>query len=347
MGTIEVLAKWDLKKNSWNRNPSIYERGRSFAFANYEKVINNPGGIDYIIIGHGSRVEDHSTDYYDINERKVRIDNVISYFGKLNGNYDIRLFLMDADAPIIEDAKLMAEYVERLASLPTTNSVNIIGLSKCSDMNFYVPSYFRRVDTLKKVNIYNVAAPYNGTKLASPAIFYPEVKTLLTSKFGDGKFSTLIYDKLIEFYENISSNSHMDYDIAMVGGISDSKRDFYDEGFIRNIFSSDNVEAIKKINSFNNFVTGIDSSTLREAILTMNFVGIGLCVLDELFFDNKSDGMVYSDSQRLVDSVVGTKSIYLPTHHDVNNNIRAINEVLGIVDDTIEEYRYKCRTRNY
>jgi len=338
MGKIQVFGKWNLEKGIWVKNPDEKEFGRSFALANYDRIINDDGKINYIIFTHGSRVEDHSKNFFDIKEKKAGINNILSHYQNSNGNYDIKLFLMDADAPIIEDAKMLAGYIDHLASLPTTNSINIIGLSKCCVMNFYIPRFFNSHVTFDKTSIYNVAAPYDGTKLASPLIFYPEVKNLISSKISNERLSNLIYEKLINFYESISSNSHMDYDIAIPGGIPESKKHVYDESLIRDVFCEDNVTAVKKLNSFKNFLTGIDSNTLKEAISTMNFTGIGLCILNDLFFDKKSDGMIYVSSQQQVDDVVGVKSYRLVSaHHDVSSNPRVMNDVLSVIDDTIGE----------
>ena len=331
MGKIDIIAKWDLEKNKWTQSSDLKDIGRSFAIVNYKKIINDNGKINYIIIDQGSRVEDHSKDFFNIKETEVGIDNVISHYERCNGNYDIKLFLMDADAPIIEDAKLFANYVEKLASLPNTNSVNIVGLSKCSVMNFYVPRFFKNSDTYKKTNIYNIASPYEGTKFASPKIFYPEIKRVFKS---DILCNTLVKN----IYEKISSNSHMDYDIAIPGGIPAEKLHIYDESFIKNVFCTDNVEAVKRLNSFKNILTSIDSNVRKEAIKTLNFYGIALCLFDKMFFDGKSDGMVYTSSQRKVEDVLDIKSYSIKSHHDVNSNIRAFNEVLGIVDDTIDEF---------
>lgn len=347
MGKVNVVAKYDLNKAKWNFNPLREEYGRCFSFVNYERIINNyEEKIDYIIIDQGSRVEDHSKDFINVSERKVRIDNVINHYKRKNGNYDIRLFLMDADAPIIEDALLFARYIDDLSILPTTNSINIIGLSKCSVMNFYVPRFFKCAQSFSKTNMYNIASPYTGTKLASPLIFYPEVKSLITSKIGDNLLSEKIYSGLIGFYEIISSNSHMDYDIAVPNGVPQNKYNVYDEKFIENVFCSDNVSAVEKLKVFKNFVTGIDNSTLKEAMRTGNVVGIGLCLLDDLFFENRSDGMVYTEAQKEVEKHLNIKSDVLrSTHHDVNSNIRAFNEVLSVVDDTIDEEKVFTRKR--
>ena len=283
MGIITSYGKWNLDKNEWCYLPEHREIGRSFAFADYEKIINNENSsIDYVILAYGTRVEDDSKDFINIKESKRGIDKVISYFKQLNKNIVIKLFLMDADAPIIENAKMLAMYIDNLSLLTSTNSVNLLGLSKGGAMSFNVPKYFKKKSSFVKTNIYTIATPFTGTKLASPGIFYPEVKKIVTSKLGDTQLSNLVYRNLISIYEGISSNSHMDYDIAMLGGIPEEKSQFYDETLIRDMFSSDNLNAISRLNAYKNLVTGIDDKTLNESIRTLNLTGIGLCILDDL-----------------------------------------------------------------
>ena len=156
MGNIQILGKWDLETGKWNYNPIYDQYGRSIAIVNYEKIINSNDKINYIIITQGSRVEDHSKDFLTVKEREVRIDNIIKHYKNKNCNYAIKLLFMDADAPIIEDAKLFSKYIDSLAQLETTNSINIISLSKCSIMNFYVPSFFTTKIAFDKTNIYNL-----------------------------------------------------------------------------------------------------------------------------------------------------------------------------------------------
>ena len=346
MGKINSIAKW--KNNIWDMNPSLDEVGRSFSFGEYDWIVNDDGKYEYIIIANGSRVEDHSSDFINIKERKLRIDNVLTHYKRKNDNYVIKTFLMDADAPIVEDAKLFAKYIDILADRDNTSSINIINLSKCGVMGFYVPSFLKSSNSYHKTNIFNVATPYEGTKLASPLIFYPEVKQFISSKINNENISNVVYNKLIEFYESISSNSHMDYDIAIPGGIPNDKLKVYDESFIKNVFSSSNITSINRINSFQNILTGIDSNTLKEAISTVNFTGIGLCLLNDIFFEGKSDGMVYIDSQRKVENYLDIKSYQLlSAHHDVNSNIRVFNDILSIVDDVIEESKEKGKVKCY
>lgn len=205
-------------------------------------------------------------------------------------------------------------------------------------MSFYTPQFFRNIETFEMTNIYNVAAPYEGTKLASPLVFYPEIEDFVKEISPSNKLAKFISNELVHFYESISSNSHMDYDIAIPGGIPESKKDCYDKEFIKNVFSDSNTQAIRKLSNFKNFLTGTDKNTLKEAMKTRNVVGVGLCLLDKYFFESKSDGMVYTSSQRIVEDILEIKSHKLEsTHHDVNSNIKAMNEVLKIVDETIEE----------
>lgn len=338
MGKINSIAKWDLSLNQWII-PSNEQVGRSFAFSHYDRIINNPNNeLNYIIIANGSRVEDHSKNFTHIDNKKLRIDKMIEHYKNNNENYDIQVFLMDADAPIIEDAKLFAQYVDSISCLPTTKSINVISISKCGAMCFYVPRFFKRNESYKKLNLYNIATPYNGTKFASPTILYQEIKAFILKLLGDTPISHTIYSKLIKIYESISSNSHMDYDVAIPGGIDDDFTDLYDKSFIQNIFSSDNLHAIKKIHLFKNFTTKIDDSTLLEALSTFNLNGIGLCILNDIFFKKQSDGFVTLESQKKVDDYLGITSTHLiSSHHDINSNPRIFKTILKEVDNNIRK----------
>ena len=341
MGTIASYARWDLSNNCWISGVK-YDIGRSFSIVNYNDFIRDNGGINYIIINHGSRVDNFSKDNRTISDSSAGINNILNHYKNVLGNYSIKLFLMDADAPIIENASFYARYIDYLADLPETESITIIGFSKCSVMNFYIPSFFTNPRSFELVNMFNVASPYNGTKLASPLIIYPEIKKAVYAKISDERLANLIYSKLIAFYESMSSNSHMDYDISVIGGIPKDKLGVYDETLIRDVFCKNNIEAINKLRSFRNIITGIDKNTLRYALRTMNFIGIGLCILDNVFFENKSDGMVYVDSQHLVEQHMDIKSDRLVSaHHDVCRNKKAIGDLLTIVDDTNKFMRIK------
>ena len=146
MADIEIIGKWDNKTKKWNPNPSLEDYGRSFAFANYD-CKKKDNSIHYIFFSPGERVEDHSKDFKTISIKENRMDEIIRHYEEKRETYQLKMFLMDADAPIREDAKLFAKYVENICKKKDTKSVTLVGFSKCSVMNCYVPKYFKKKST--------------------------------------------------------------------------------------------------------------------------------------------------------------------------------------------------------
>jgi len=368
MGKVEIIGKWNLDNEVWEQPKFKREKGRSFSFANYNSIMLSKKdgshliktvpemlqynkikvsgkGINYVIIAPGVRLEDCSNDFETTRDSYANMGRIVDYFEKSDENVIVKMFLMDADAPIDEDAKKMAQYIDILAANPSTDTISLVGLSKCGAMSFYTPKYFKNPNSFIKTNIYTIAAPYNGTLLASPKIFYPEIKNFVANYFGNGTLTEKIYEAFIKLYESISSNSHMDYDIAMPGAVFERMEQCYDPNFIKNIFSDDNIGAIEKVNTYHNMITGIDDKTMREAITHGDFTGIGLCLLDKFFFDEPSDGMVAVSSQRLVERKVEHMHSHklISSHHNITSCLRVLNDVLHVVDDTIGEQNEKIR----
>ncbi len=337
MGTIEHFAKWNKKTKQWEK-PRFEDLGHCFSIADYDTIINNPGEkINYIIIASGSRLERNTKEYLKIDEKIYRIDNVIEHYKHQKGNYHIQCFFIDKDAPIIESSKKFAEYIDSLAVLPTTKTINVMGVSKCGAMSLYAPRFFKQNETFHKFNLFNVTVPYQGTKFASPKLVLSEARAFSKKIFGNSPFSNILFQKLKESYLDGCSYSHMDYDVSLQNSIGGNHRALYDKNFVKNMFCSENIDAIREINSFKNFTTRIDRDTLPEAIRTFNSWGISLCLLNEIFFDGKADGLVPYESQKSIDDILHTESIHLPSsHHDVNTNIRVCNQILEEIDKTIE-----------
>ena len=139
MGIIRPIKKWNLETNLWEQ-PANENIGRSFCFAEYKDVINDKSTkkYHYIIIAEGSRVEDHTKKIPKIKDKEINISKVIKLLRKQKYNYKIVLFLMDADAPIIEDAKLFAELIDEKASDSKCDSINLIGISKLESISFQI-----------------------------------------------------------------------------------------------------------------------------------------------------------------------------------------------------------------
>ena len=272
------------------------------------------------------------------------------------------MYYMDKDAPIVEDAKKVASFIDLLNADGNTKSVTLLSLSKGCCLATYVPRFIKKEDSLKKLNVINVAAPYEGTIMASPRIFYPMMKKLFCN-------NETIYKIFKNVYESISSNSHMDYDIAIKDGIclqsyntfsnefynefdfnkilnnkellklikemTNSPYKYYDSSFIRDIFSKENMDALSSAKSFTNITTGIDKDTLGNQIKAFNLVGIALCLLNKLFLEGKGDGLVKTSSEKLIEDYLDIESIHIPSmHHDIAST-KEFDKVLKITHDVI------------
>jgi hypothetical protein len=337
MGVIHVISKYDLDNNAWKLANSK-ERFRSFAMANYVPIINSSNkDINYIFINYGCRVEDNSKDSININEKSFNVDKLIKYFSNSsNSNFIIHFVMLDADAPLIEQSKLLAKYIDDLATDSNVKTINMLGQSKCGAMNMYIPRFFNNSRSFDITNIYNVSTPYNGTLLASPLFFYPLVEELCKNKFGDNEFSNLLYKKTIKLYESISSNSHMDYDIAQEHGVPYEKNDKYDKNFIKYIFCKDNIEALNHVRSFTNFTTRIDKVAINHAYKTGDFTTIGLSLIDKWFFNQESDGLVKTSEQHLIENYMDIDSINLSASHMLTTS-KDFYKILDLINLNIEK----------
>lgn len=343
MAQINIIAKWNLQKNRWTI-PEKEEYGKSFSYATYDTIINdiNNDKINYIIIANGTRLEQHTKDNETLTEKELLINHVIKQLKKQNENYEILTLFVDSDAPLIEEAKFFAKFIDTLSIYDTTQTINIISVSKCGTMSFYVPNFFQNEESFQKTSIHNIAVPYKGTKFASPSIIFSEVKSFLKAKLGNNELSRFSYDLLLKMYTDISSNSHMDYDIAIPGGVPIELQEKYDRNFIKNIFSDGNIEAIKKLNLFKNYTTEIDEKTFFEALFSLNFKGMGLCLFNEFFFHGKSDGLTSLHSQKTVESVLDIESKHLKsTHHDVTSIPKVYDIILDEITASIQNTKQK------
>ncbi len=348
-GRVEILGKYDIKINSFRKPTSLYEKGRSFSIGTFDIIKNSDkDDYNYVIIQRGTRLENLTKNTEKIKEDKVYLEKIISYLKTKNNNYIIKMYYMDADAPLVKQAEYLANYIDNLALDSQAKSINLIAMSKCGAMNFYVPKNFKNQESFKKTNLYTIASTFEANVLASPKIMYTELKELIYSKLGDNDLSNKVLKKLLSIYYSINSNSHMDYDIAFIDAIPEENKYLADQTFIENIFSKENLDNISKLNCYKNFITGITNKTFRQALKTNNFYGLGLCILDDVIYRNNSDGMVPIFSQKLVESYIDTKSYKLDSaHHDVMSIQKAISDVCYVMDETINEQKdIKVKTKN-
>ncbi len=334
MGNITYLAKWDSINHTWHK-PETEEYGKSIAFAtfNYAEIPEQ----DYFIIIHGSRVENFSKDNIQIKDNTIGIDKIGNFFAQNKQNMQIKLLLLDNDAPLIEEARVLANYIDALAMIPSTRTINVLAHSKGGALAFYVPSYFKNPLSFAKTNIFTSATPFKGTLLAAPPILYPQIKEIIASYVKNENLANHLYNFIIKKYESISSNSHMDYDIGIP--LSDvPSSNVYDANFIPNILSHQNLAAMGKLNAYHNFIIGFGDLSFGDILKYNSLNALYLYTLDRLIFDGLSDGMVLTSTQRIENFANHSLD---HSHHDIFSQTEAMSTILHLVNDTIDEQHDK------
>ncbi len=97
------------------------------------------------------------------------------------------------------------------------------------------------------------------------------------------------------------------------------------------------------INHYQNICTVINDKTAKEILKKGDLLGIGLLLMDELFFDEPSDGLVLLSAQKSIEQHISREgnpnNLLLPSPHGVLGHPFA-DDLLNVVATTIEEKPY-------
>ena len=131
----------------------------------------------------------------------------------------------------------------------------------------------------------------------------------------------------------------MDNDIALPGYSSDK----YDPTYIAGMFDQENIEAMKKLRYYRNFVTGIDECTLFDSLRRGDFTGVGMYLIDKFFMDEKTDGFVETKSQESVEKHMDVRTTCLKSRtHCYLSHDDDLGLLLDTVSDLLDEHKDKC-----
>ena len=342
MSKIDIVGKWDLNNNNWYDPYTENERGSSLALASLKNVkVDDNYNYEYFIFCPGTRLEDESKDSKTISDGAENIDKAQKFFGKLDKNIQIKLLLLDADAPLKEESIFFGNHIDSISSNPHIKSINIIAHSQGAALAFNSLKYIRKPLALSKTNLFTTAVPFKGTIMASPLYLYPRLEDIIKNKISNEFLVQRLMEGLTKLYESFSSNSHMDYDIAIPGG-ANSK---YDKSFIKNLLSEENISMISKINSYHNIYTKIESDTFKKCLKTGDLTGMVLCLIDDIVFTEKSDGIVPLSSQQALENLnpEGLKIHQVKSStHNIFGNVQDAYEVFSIINDEIDETTEKA-----
>ena len=335
MGKVISISKWELESNTWQSITNGKVNKKALSIGILKTILNNSSeDINYIIFADSMRLENHTTYGSYISNSSGGVSNIIRYFKNKDENFEILLFLVDNDAPLVEESKFMAALVDGYTSMSTTKTVNVIGTSKCGTMAFDMMKYLKNPLSKNKTYVYSISSPYLGTPMASPLYFAYTIRKAIEAKLGKNLFSDKVIKSVIAIYNQMLSNSHIDLDIGIADGIPDNLKDKYDPNFLRNIFSETNLISLANVKHYENICTVINDETLRNGIKNGDLNTLGLCILNDCIFGGNSDGMVSLKSQKKIEDYYDdehSSSKLITSSHGVFYIPIYANEVLDIV----------------
>ena len=311
------------------------------SFSIVKKIITNDEKnlrFDYIMIINGNRAVDISNDGLHPYSRANLAERIGNYYSKKKNNVIIEQILLDNEAPLIVEARMIANRVDTLSRSGRINTVNLIGHSKGGTILFNAAKFFKSVSAFKKTGIITSASPFKGCLIASPSFFLKKVQKAIYAHLPE-PISRYAYEALTNFYNSEYTYSHMDNDIALPGYASDK----YDPDYIAGMFSQDNIAAINRLEYYHNITTGIDEGTLFDSLRRRDFAGVGMYLIDKYFMDERTDGFIETSSQESVKEFIDVKATHLKSrthcylYHDDDLGI-----VLDKVSDRIDEHNDKC-----
>lgn len=338
MRTIIPIKKYNLKTNKFEEQISKSDINKALSYIE-KKIIydENDENFEYIILASGNKVKDISKNGENPYKQYDYVENLCRYFKNKKKNCIIVHILVDMDAPLAEESKLIAAHIDEIASKKTTNTINLIGHSKCGTMFFNMPKYYQNELSFKKSNIYTSATPFRGCLIAAPRFFLREVEQAINSQLPS-PLNKLVYKAVKKYYTSVHSDSHMDHDISQQGYAAER----YDPNFIAGMFDIENIEAMKRVNFYHNFVTGIDDKSLLKAIKRRDYISIGLCLMDRFFMQELTDGFIEVKSQESVEQYIDvpTKKIFSATHYYLGHDDE-LGIILDVVDENIDKMKEK------
>lgn len=281
--------------------------------------------------------------------------NYLTQLEESNQRIKALSILVDKDAPLEEQSRLLAYKVNKLKEMENCKKVTVLGISKCGTMVVSMLKYLNDTN-LNKLNILSYSSPYLGTIYASPNTLYSKVDETIgkvsanllkrivpnlqkirpTQKQSSSQKQNLNFAKVLkDIHWSIFSQSHMDYDISLINedGVPDEHKDRYDENYLKNLFNEETLSKLRKVN-FTNITTSCSKKTLENSLKSLNANAFMLYLSSIILFDEDSDGMVSLKSSQSIEKVCKQNDIPISTlhikdgHHDISNDIRMVKEIM-------------------
>lgn len=348
-----------MQEHKW-KEVSDGEDGEAFSVVQFNtefgKKANNPNvDFEYFIFLDGMRAENYSKKGTSIGNSGWGTQNYLTELEERAERFKVLSVLLDKDAPLDSQTKLLANKINKLKEMEHCKKITVLGISKCGTMVADLLHHLNDTN-LDRLNLLAALPPYLGTIYASPNILYnkvdetigkvpdnllkrvipnlqkikPTQKQFLSQKQG-AKFTKILKD----IHWNLFSQSHMDYDISLLGenGVPDEHKDKYDENYLKNLFNEEALSRLRQV-KFTNITTTCSNRTLENSLKTLNVTAFMLYLSSRVLFDEPSDGMVTLHSAQEIERVCEEKGIPITTlhikdgHHDISGDSRIVKEIM-------------------
>lgn len=354
------LAKYHLNENKWKRVKSDKEIGKAFSVVKYntefgKKANDSNSDFDYFILLDSMRVENYSKRGTTANNSGWSMGNYLTELDKSNKRIKALSFLVDQDGPLEDESKFLAQKINQLKEMDHCKNIHVLGVSKCGDMVVSMLKYLS-VSHLDKLNVLAAQAPYLGTIMASPKILYAKTNEVI------GKVPSTLLKRMIpnlqkirptqnptsssikqnslakiltDIHWNVFSQSHMDYDISLVGkdGVPHKHQDRYDKNFLANLFDEKTLTRLRQVD-FTNITTTCTPKTVEHSLKSLNASAFMLYISSQVLFDEPSDGMVPLSSSQYIEQVCKEHCIPIATlrikdgHHAISGDTRMVKQIV-------------------
>ncbi len=342
MTVIKKIKKYSLEDESFVNGGTLLDN-HSFSVVR-KKVIcdESNSSFDMIIFVNGNQAIDVTKDGVHPYGQRDYVERICQYFQRKKKNVIVEHILLDEDAPLALEARMIANHIDVLSSNQTINSIQLIGHSKGGTISFNVPKSFKKNSSYQKTSITTTATPFLGCLLASPKFFLKKVREVIYSQLPE-PVSKYTYDALVTYYSKMNRESHMNNDIALEG----YSAEHYDPDFIAGMFDLENIEAMKKVHYYQNFVTGIDDQTMLDSLNRKDFTSVGMCLMDRYFMDEITDGFVEVRSQESISKHMDVvmRRLQSRTHYFLSHD-DDLDCVLDTINDVIDDYNEKNKRPN-
>lgn len=322
---IKPIAGYDnnLKKFVGNKDLITDKVTEGLALSYADDFVNNDKNDDnyhVIIFCNGNTVQDISEDNKTPYGRRDYVGRIKEYFADKDENVYIVHILLDDDSPLETETELIAQAIDKFAVNEKVKSIQYIGHSKSGVKGWHMPKNLKEENSYDKLYMYLTAPPLLGCLIASKPDFLKAVREKIdTYKAIPEMLRDYIYNILSAYYEANYSDTPINKDITPLS-------EDYGPEFIKNTFSTENLEALTKIQYLHDFITGYDSKAIISLLKERNMNSFGLLLMNFFLMPNKdTDGFVEVASQ-----IAGHKYLDYETTKVVNSSHYFLASEIGL-----------------